>query len=74
MNYLHSLRNFQENTQIQISDTFFFNLLLHSACCFNHFFTVPTNAHPVHFKTLKSHIKILNITSVAHQEKISEGA
>jgi hypothetical protein len=25
------------------------------------FFTVPTNAHFIHFKTLKSHIKILNI-------------
>jgi hypothetical protein len=29
----------------------------------NHFFTVPTNAHPIHFtrKTLKFHIKLLNV-------------
>jgi hypothetical protein len=37
-------------------------LLLHLACWFNHFFTVATNAHLVHFETLKSPIKILNIS------------
>jgi len=36
--------------------------LLHRACWFNHFFTVPTNAHLVHSKILKSHIIILNIS------------
>jgi len=25
-----------------------------------HIFIIPTNAHYIHFKTLKSHIKILN--------------
>jgi len=34
----------------------FFPALLHRACWFNPFFTVSTNAHFVHFKTLKSHI------------------
>jgi hypothetical protein len=31
--------------------------------CVDHFFITPTNAHYIHFKTLKSHIKILNSRS-----------
>jgi len=37
------------------------NFQLAFNCVYNHFFTVPTNAHLCTLKTLKSHIKILKI-------------
>jgi len=40
----------------KIIPSFFFLTLLHHACWFNHFFTVPTNAHLYTLKTLRPHI------------------
>jgi len=44
----------------QISFSLLFSLF-HCACCFNYFFTIPTNAHNIHtLKSTKIHIKTLN--------------